>query len=226
MDVEEKTNLYQYIKWQILDILFPENCLGCRKRGETICDICILKIPEAERETERNIIAIYDYRDPVIKKAIWNLKYYHRLNIGHMLGKLLYENMIEEISNIKVYASGKPICIIPTPISKAKMKSRGYNQAEVIARGFVKNCEKGLFELRNDIVYKKFETKPQARISNRSARLNNIKNTFGIHNTEIIKGRTIIIIDDVTTTGGTINEIMKILKQSGAKKVVGFVIAH
>ncbi len=224
--MEKAINLFKYIRLQILDILFPENCLGCGKQSETICEICVLKIPQAERETESNIIAIYDYRDPLIKKAIWNLKYYHRLNIGHKLGKLLYENTIEEISDIRTYTIGKPILVIPTPISKKKMRNRGYNQAEVIAKGFINSSEKGIFELRNDVVYKKFETKPQARISNRVDRLNNIKNTFGMYKGEFIKGRTVIVIDDVTTTGGTLNEIMKVLRQNGVKKVVGFVIAH
>ncbi|MEK7106073.1 MAG: phosphoribosyltransferase family protein, partial [Patescibacteria group bacterium] len=64
------------------------------------------------------------------------------------------------------------------------------------------------------------------RITNRNERLKNVKGVFEIKNPEVVKGRTIIIIDDVTTTGGTIKEILKLLKNSGAKKAVGFTVAH
>src|ERR1700752_1729035 len=103
MGVEEGVNLIKSIKWYLLDIIFPETCLGCRTRGTSLCNNCALKIRRAERQTERGIFACYDYRDPLIKRAIWNLKYYHRLNLGKKLGKLLYEAFIEDISDMKIY---------------------------------------------------------------------------------------------------------------------------
>ena len=226
MDVEERINPIKYIKWHILDILFPENCLGCKSRGESLCDRCIPNIRKAERETDTNIVAIYDYRDPIIKKAIWNLKYYHKLSLGHKLGQLLYENLLEEISDMQLYTMGRPIYVIPVPISYKRMKNRGYNQAEVIASGFTSMAKREILKLKKDIVYKRLDTKPQARIANRNKRLQNIKNVFGVKDKSEISGHTFIVIDDVTTTGGTMNEVMKILKKNGAKKVIGFAVAH
>ncbi len=78
----------------------------------------------------------------------------------------------------------------------------------------------------NEAEIKNKNTIPQARLTNRNKRLQNIKGAFSIINTNIIKGKTVIIIDDVTTTGGTMLEIIKILKKSGAKKVIGFAVAH
>jgi competence protein ComFC len=220
---------FLYIKkianW-LLNILFVESCLGCQSKDEILCQNCLIKIRRAERETERGIMACFDYRDPLIKKAIWNLKYYRRSHLGPTLGRLLYESFIEEISDMKIFASGQPILVIPVPLSKMRAKTRGYNQAERIARGF---CDCGgveILELKNNILIKKIDTLPQARITNRARRLKNIKSVFEIKNSESVKGRTIIVIDDVTTTGGTITEIMNILKKSGAKKVVGFAVAH
>jgi len=175
---------------------------------------------------ENNIYAIYDYRDPLIKKAIWNLKYYHKLNLGNKLGKLLYENLLEELSEMKTFTSGNPIYVVPVPISKSRMKNRGYNQAEIIAKGFFISGDKETLQFRKDIIYKKFDTKPQARIANRKDRLNNVRGVFDIRSKDDISGKSFIVIDDVTTTGGTINEIIKILKKNGAKKVVGFAVAH
>lgn len=210
----------------IIDIILPVRCIECKKRGEIICDSCIENLRQAERETESNILACFDYRDEVMKKAIWNLKYYHHFSLGQKLGKLLYENMMEEIAELEVYTQGSPILIIPVPISKSKNKMRGYNQAEKIAHGFYNSSNKKIFELKSDIVVKIKNTLPQAKITNRNARLKNVRGVFDIKNKEKVKGRTIIVIDDVTTTGGTITEIMKILKKGGARKVIGMAVAH
>ena len=191
-----------------------------------MCQNCVIKIPKAERETERGIMACFDYRDPLIKKAIWNLKYYHRSHLGQTLGKLLYESFVEDISDMRIYASGQAILVIPVPLSPMRKKTRGYNQAERIARGFCDCGGREVLELKNNIIIKKIDTLPQAKITNRARRLKNIKGVFEIKNKESVKGRTIIVIDDVTTTGGTITEIMNMLKKSGAKKVVGFAVAH
>lgn len=216
----------EYIKNLLLNTLFPIKCLGCGTKDEVFCDNCIAKARLAERETDRNIIALFDYRDPIIKKIIWELKYHHKRYLGEKLGEILYENLIEEISNIKSGFINRALIVIPVPISKKKTKTRGYNQAFHIARGFCKKENHEIFELRDDIIYKKIDTLPQARITNRKRRLENVRGVFDIKNNQDIKNRTIIVIDDVTTTGGTINEIAKILKKSGAKKVIGFTIAH
>lgn len=225
-----KTNLklLNLIKQWFLNIIFPEKCLGCGSVGETLCQNCIMNMKRAERETEREIIAVFDYREELIKKAIWNLKYYHHFSLGEKLGKLMYEALIEDISEIISYSLGQKIIIIPVPISKDKIKFRGYNQANKIAKGFFLASKENIFEIKNNIIFRKLNSKPQARINNRVERLRNVKGAFGIREEELssVNNRTIIIIDDVTTTGGTITEIIKILKKAGAKKVIGFTVAH
>lgn len=223
----EKTTLH--IKsWTntILEMLFPSKCIGCKTKAQILCEECVNKLQIAERPTEENILAVYDYRDPIIKNAIWKLKYHKIPYLGERLGQLLYESLIEEIDQIKMFSLGSPIYVIPVPISKDRKKNRGYNQSEIIARNFCKIAEKNIFQFKNKIVFKKLNTLPQAKLTNRNKRLQNIKGAFEINNKELVKGKTIIIIDDVTTTGGTILEIMKILKKAGAKKVLGFAVAH
>jgi competence protein ComFC len=214
------------IKNSFLDILFPIYCSGCGIKNEILCNNCITKIHIAERETDQNILAMFDYRDPLIKKVIWELKYHHKRYLGEKLGQLLYEFLIEDISEVKIDVPGRSIIVIPVPISNKKTKKRGYNQALAIAKGFCHQAPVGIFELKNKIIIKKIETTPQAQITNRRKRLENVRGIFEIKNKEIIKGRTIIIIDDVTTTGGTIRELIKILKKTGAKRVIGFAVAH
>ena len=214
------------IKNFLLETLFPTKCLGCEEKNEILCNNCLVKISLAERETEDNILAVFDYRDPIIKKAVWELKYHHKRYIGEKLGQLLYEFLLEEISDMRTIVSGRPILVIPVPISNKKIKLRGYNQSLFIAKGFCDASEVGVFELKKDIIFKKINNIPQAKITNRKRRLENVRGVFDIKNEIVVKGRTIVVIDDVTTTGGTIGEIIKVLKKSGAKKVIGFAVAH
>jgi len=76
------------------------------------------------------------------------------------------------------------------------------------------------------LLFKKRETKPQAEIKNRRKRLENIKGAFFIKDKEKIKGKTILLIDDVVTTGGTLKEASLVLKEAQAKKVCAFTLAH
>ncbi len=213
------------IKRHLLDILFPTKCPGCQTKNEIFCPNCINKIHLSREESGDNIMSLFDYHDPIIKNAIWAIKYHHKRYLGEKLGQLLYESFIEDISELKAL-TGRSILVIPVPVSKKKLKLRWYNQAEVIAKGFCRSGGQENLKLKNNIVYKKFETIPQVKILSREKRLKNIKGVFDIKNENIIKGRTIIVIDDVTTTGGTMTEIMKILKKSGARKVIGLAVAH
>lgn len=209
-----------------LDVLFPSSCIGCNTRNEILCDSCINRLQITNRQTEDNIIALYDYRDPVIKKAIWKIKYHNSPYLGQKFGELLYYSFLEEINNIHLFSQGSPIYVIPVPISNDRKRHRGYNQSEIIAKSFCNKSDKNILELKTNIIFKKANTIPQAKLTNRNKRLRNIKDAFEIKNNQQIKGKTIIIVDDVTTTGGTILEIMKVLKKNGAKKIFGFAIAH
>lgn len=214
------------IKKIILNLLFPIKCIGCKKDGEILCDMCLTQIQNAERETEREILAVFDYRNDLIKKAIWELKYHHKKYIGERLGEILYESLIEEISSLRNFSLGEKIIIIPVPVSNKKQQKRGYNQSFSIALGFLKRDNYKNFQIENNLVSRIKDNIPQARLSNRKDRLQNIKGAFEIKDKNTIKNRIVIIIDDVTTTGGTINEIIKLSKEKGAKKVIGFTIAH
>lgn len=138
----------------------------------------------------------------------------------------MYARLIEEIAELRTFSEGAGIILVPVPITNKRLRERGYNQAELIAKGLMQNDKEKIFELGKNIIVKTKDTLPQARIKNRNKRLKNVVGCFNVQNSSLVKNRTVIVIDDVTTTGGTINEAIKVLKKAGAKKVVGFAIAH
>jgi ComF family protein len=208
----------------MLDIVFPEYCISCKKRGLLLCLPCVEILRKVDRPTDRYIHALFDYRDPVVKKAIWHLKYHNKKILGEILGNKLYEEFLEELSEIYAISGGTPIHVIPVPLSKEKYRKRGYNQAESIARAFCNNAP--FLVLDTILVYKKINTTAQATIHNRSSRLKNIHNAFAIQDKYTPPSRTVIVIDDVTTTGGTFKEIKHVLKDIGVKKIICFAVAH
>ena len=210
----------------MLDILFQERCLGCHTAGGSICPTCITHFRKVDRELPRGIYACYDYRDPVVRNSIWQLKYYKRKHVGSILGTFLYETMLEDISDMKTLSGGKPILVIPIPLSMKRAKERGYNQAKILAENFCHCDSDNFLEPREDLVMKIIDTLPQARITHRSKRISNIKNAFRVSRPDIVRGRNCIVIDDVTTTGATIGEVIRVLKKAGAKSVIGCAVAH
>ena len=133
--------------------------------------------------------------------------------------------MIEDIQDIQTFSQGTTIYVIPVPISKYRKKNRGYNQSEIIAKSFCNSSELEILEFRNDIVVKKINTIPQAKLTNRNRRLQNIKGAFEIVNNKVIKNKTIIIVDDVTTTGATLEAVAEVLRENGIEEIYGLCLA-
>lgn len=213
----------------ILDIVFPVYCISCGKNGVYLCLKCLKESPKAERESAKWIFSLYDYRHPPIKKSIWLLKYKGKFKIADIFAEVLYGRIIEELADLSLLENFRKPILIPIPLAQKRRHERGFNQTELICKKLIKLDNTSIiknFKLEKNILIKLKDTKHQARIENRNERLKNITNSFSLINPETIKGRNIILIDDVTTTGATLNEARKILKQNGAKKIIAFTIAH
>ena len=211
---------------------------------------------EKGRETAQWIFSLYDYRHPPLKKALQFFKYKGKKRLARIFADVLYGRILEELSELSVMENFRAPLLIPIPLSKKRYRERGYNQAELLCRELVKldggesarertlgrsdgdgqrkflaknfrgESVSAFSAVATDVLIKIKNTEHQARIQDRSVRLKNITDSFGIRNGEKIKNRNIILIDDITTTGATLKEAKKLLKQSGARKVIAFTVAH
>ena len=227
----------------IFNTVFPVKCISCGKNGRDFCIKCFSDSPPAERETAKWIFPLYDYRHPSIKKALWLLKYKGKKRLAESFAEVIYDKILEELSDLSTMENFNNAILIPIPLSKKRLQERGYNQAELICRELIKinNLRSTDAEaladrhdlnlkLEKDVLIKPKETEHQARIENRSERMKNIIGSFaiknGAKNIDSVKGRNIILVDDIITTSATLNEAKKILKQAGARKVIAFTVAH
>ena len=217
----------------ILNIVFPAKCILCGKSEVDLCLDCLKEAPMAERESAKWVFPLYDYRHPAIKKSLWLLKYKGKKRLAYVFAEIIYEKILEELSELSILENFIEPILIPIPLSLSRYRERGYNQTELICQELIKinNLRGGVnIKLENNILIKIKENEHQARIKNRNERLKNIIGSFGVEKTEknisLIKNRNVILIDDITTTGATLSEARKVLKQAGARKIIAFTVAH
>jgi competence protein ComFC len=205
-----------------LNFLFPQRCVGCGAENKIICDECLTKIDYSNGAPRPYIFAASAYHDAYVKKTIWLLKYRGVRGAAEPLAKLIYERVGEARLPIGSRASKPNWVIIPIPLSKKRLKERGFNQSELIGKHLSVRMS---VRMKTNVLYKKFHTESQVSVKDRNERLKNLKGSFGVKNPELIKNTNIILLDDVATTGATISEARKVLREAGAKKIIGAVAA-
>lgn len=214
--------MFKKIKNWFLDILFPVLGLPQNiKINQTLfCSVCRARLAEnkkiCHRKAQYLLGAATSYADDIIRRLIWQLKYRGKTGNSAILAKLL--NIY--IGNCKLRIEN--FIIVPVPLSQKRMRERGYNQSELIAKIVSENFQ---LPLVSDAVSKIKDTPPQAEIDNWDQRKINLENCFAIAKPELVKDKNIILLDDVFTSGATLNEIARVLKNAGAKRLLGLVVA-
>jgi len=222
----------------LLSIFFPKLCVNCGKYGQFLCadcakDIEILKTPtcfycgkispnakscincRARMKTELiAIIPAVRYDTGPMKEIIHQLKYCGVSELAEILGELVFQK-------IKDLDLGKNIILVPVPLNVKKKNIRGYNQAELLAKylGDRLQCDFA------DVLVRCRNTASQTTLHRRE-RLLNLKNAFICLDSNAITGKTVLLVDDVATTGATLTECANVLKENGAKKIIGVVAAR
>ena len=202
----------------ILDLLFPITCLSCGKEGSLICPDCFSKISIKNSLADNNLIICCDYNNKLVKKMVHSYKYNFVKDLSKPIGNL----MTERIKKLSKYIDRDNAVLIPIPLHKKRLKWRGFNQSFLLAQEIGKNLKIPI----EDILIREKHTLAQVKIKNAKERENNIKNVFALGQSKNIKNKTIILIDDISTTGATLNECARVLKPLKPKKIRKLVFAN
>jgi len=217
--------IFQSIFTRIIDLLFPQKCAGCGSLGILLCKNCIASLPRATPSVHPFVTALFDYQSTLLRRAIWRFKYKNAQGFAKHFGEQLYEDIIGNLGEELHISKNDSFLLVPIPLHKKRFRERGYNQSELIARAITNHDTDKLFEFSRNTLIRIRETKPQARSDKRATRLENLRGAFHA-NSDTAKGRNIILIDDVTTTGATFSEARKALRKAGARSVRAYAIAH
>lgn len=207
---------------QFLSLIFPEKCLSCGKGETALCLPCALSLPRGF-PPYKNTFVLYDYGDKLVKKAVWLLKYRNKRAIALIFAIVMRDSLLEELSELRLMKNFVSPILVPVPISAKRFRERGYNQAELIASEL---SRLGEFELNASALVKSRHTESQVKTQSRRERLKNLRGSFVVKNPDKIRGRNIILIDDVITTGATLSEARETLKKAGVKTILSVAVAH
>ncbi|OIO19647.1 MAG: hypothetical protein COY69_01325 [Candidatus Magasanikbacteria bacterium CG_4_10_14_0_8_um_filter_32_14] len=218
------------------DIFFPVSCLNCNKEGSFVCEECLQTLdlsgvfccPTCHKET-KNGEYCNNCETTFIARHIAVTKYDEKTLIGEIIHSFKYQYVEElQIAITKMlefflsHYELKDIDVITfVPLHHRRYVERGFNQAEKIALVIGKILDKPTENLLKRVRY----TEPQAKFK-RQERLTNLQDAFAFDNKNVFVGKNILLVDDVFTTGSTIQECAKVLKNSGVEKVIGFSLAR
>lgn len=210
----------------ILDLLFPRRCLGCSAGGMLLCQECLAHIPPATPAEHSFIKAVFDYRNKVIKRAVWRFKYENVRGFAEVFAGSLYDEMIGTLGDGLHISQDEKFLLVPIPLHPVRLRERGYNQSELLARAVMKRDHEGIFELAPGVLVRTRKTSTQARNEKRAERLKNLRGAFTCADPKRVRGRTIILLDDVTTTGATLLEAKLALARAHPREVLAFTVGH
>jgi len=213
------------LKRFFLDLLFPRTCFGCKKEQTYLCQDCesILEVFYTHQKFKHpklnDLYFAVSYEKLFVKRLITQFKNQPFVKeLSQNLSQLIINHFkLIEFNNHEF----KDFLIIPVPLYIKRLKWRGFNQAEELAKHLSEFFE---IPLINDVLIKSKQTKLQMEIS-KEERKQNVLGAFQCLNKERIKNKDILLIDDIYSTGATLTESARALKNSGAQKVIGIVIA-
>ncbi len=218
----------------MLDFLFPKHCVSCRASGSYLCMACESKIkpfsfplcpgcgfpvrklavhPNCQHLTELDGLVALGKHEGVLKELVKHIKYYRHFDMCSTVAAKLAEKIPFQV------LSHKNIIITWVPLHPKRERQRGYNQSQLLAKALAKSLKLPAIPL----LRKTKSTRPQAGLS-RQQRLTNLSGVFVARHK--LKDEHILLVDDVTTTRTTLNECARALKQAGARRVFGIVLAH
>lgn len=182
-------------------------------------------VPLLHSQPHEWMLPLFPYEHPLVKTAVWEVKYRGNGGVARLAGTLLAEELLSWLAELaETDALARPL-FIPVPLAKKRARERGFNQCELLAREVVRNIGNSV-ELRTDILVKTKETASQTKSESRAARLENLRGAFAVRTPEAVAERDVVLLDDVTTTGATLTEARTTLLAAGARKVLAITFAH
>jgi len=197
----------------ILDLLFPKTCLGCGSEGKYICASCLAKVGNGG--AFQNNISIFRY-EGVIRKAIIALKYKYSTEIA----KELADVCVKKLKFLNLVSNN--YCLVPIPLHWRRFNERGFNQSEEV--GGILALKMG-WKFEPNLLIKNKSTKTQVGLKGDSRR-KNLTGVFSVNPDSVLSTlHSVLVFDDVYTTGATLGEAKKTLEAAGFKNILGLTIA-
>ena len=204
----------------LLDFLFPQSTLD-KTISSLTPEMLTGKFVLFEND---GIFSFFSYRNRLIKHMIWKLKYHSDKRVAELFAESIADVFMEELGEHALLTGFENPLLIPIPLSRDRLRKRGYNQAIIFARA-LKEADPSFGTVTCDVLVKVRETPPQTTLTKKE-RVVNLAGAFSVYKPQAVAGKNILLIDDVTTTGSTLKEARKALEMARTRSVISLTIAH
>lgn len=204
----------------IMDLIVPEE-----QKMAKLLDLeasAMRRLLPASPTNMRDILVLFDYRNKMVRFLVKSIKYKNHAGLKKRIAQYFIDEILEISEDIALFEGGPPL-IVPMPMSKQEKRKKGFNQCEELVREIEKNSGHNI-NISYNALKKIRETKRQTTLS-REERLENVKNSMQAM-PEKVRNKTVIVIDDVYTTLASFSEARRALHSAGARRTLGFFIAH
>jgi competence protein ComFC len=215
---------------KLINIIYPPKCIFCQELlgydiSVHICDLCYAQLQFMKMEvmpTFQNaddnycdgVVSVFEYTGAV-KESLIRFKFYNEPSYYKTYAKLI-DDRLNKLLDIDDYQ-----LVISVPLHRDREFSRGYNQARLISRELSRRLK---IRERSGIFVRSRNTEAQSLLD-RQKRSQNVKGAFMVTKPERVAGKSILLVDDILTTGFTLEECSRVLKAAGAVRVTGAVVA-
>ncbi len=206
-----------------LDALTPPRTASRALRTLTAGEL----FSRAERagEIDGDIEAVFAYRDPLVRRLIWEVKYRSSPRAIALAAECLAAHLAEEIAERALFDALVRPLLMSVPASPTRAAERGGDPL-ALAASRTAALLTGLCMHAPHVLYKIRDLRPQTGLANRAERLRNVVGSFAVRESLDVRGRDVIVLDDVTTTGATFVEARRALLAAGARSVLCVAFAH
>jgi ComF family protein len=220
----------------VLDLIYPPSCVVCSKGDAWLCERCAGELPLADgnrcrrcwlplredgdcRSCRAYLPAFTSLRsafrnEAEVKQLVYGLKYRGESVLAPSMGRLMAERFAPELTDIDL--------IVPVPLAPGRQRSRGFNQAERLANAVASVIDRPVVPALKRLR----PTASQARSADAAARRRNVEGAFGVRDAAAVQGKRILLIDDVATTGATLDACARPLLAAGATDVGALTFAR
>lgn len=221
---------------RVIDFVLPPRCVNCGSTGVVLCVDCVKLVSFIEEPVceicgeplrkkglcarcQENVLSIHKiraavyFRDP-IPHVIHQFKYHNVFALADALSSLMHQQWFRWFASVDL--------IIPIPLHKKRLQERGYNQSTLLARPLAKQIKA---EFNEPILKRVTYTQPQAQLT-ALEREANVRNVFEITNQKIVRNKHILLVDDVCTTGATLDSAAQALLNCGASQVSAYCLSR
>lgn len=236
--------MFFHLKSILLDILFPAFCLSCKKEGSFLCSECKNSLPllpptcfvchamtpitdnnlmgrtclPCRKKTSIHIfLSPFVYRHPLASAIIHELKYQRIRSLASVCAQCI----VSYLAYYRVTLPSQAV-IVAIPLHPRKERVRGFNQALLIASEVSEHLH---IPVQTHCLIRTAYHRPQSALS-APLRRKNVENIFDVQNPGLIRGKAILLFDDVKTTGATLEEAARALKKAGAQAIWAITFAH